>query len=236
MQCPKCESNKIVKNGWRQNKQNYLCRNCGRQFISTYDQRGYSQAVKEHCLTLYCNGMGFRGIERSTGVCHNTVINWVQEASSQIPDENYEIPQRGDGGQLEFNSSFRAPETAQLDELQTFVGSKKTIWLWTAVNSHQVGLLKWVIGDRSQTTFSKLWWIIRGWECFLYITDGWKVYPCFINDCDHLVSKTGMTRVEGENSRLRHYLARLHRKTFCYSKSIEMLEASVRLLTYYLKH
>jgi insertion element IS1 protein InsB len=62
-----------------------------------------------------------------------------------------------------------------------------------------------------------------------------------------------MTRVEGENSRLRHYLARLHRKsgktprrrkaqgnacqdTFCYSKSIEMLEVSVRLLTYYLKH
>lgn len=53
--------------------------------------------------------MGFRGIERSTKVCHNTVINWVKEASSQIPDENYEIP-----------------ETAQLDELQTFVGSKKT--------------------------------------------------------------------------------------------------------------
>lgn len=25
MQCLKCESNRIVKNGWRQNKQNYLC-------------------------------------------------------------------------------------------------------------------------------------------------------------------------------------------------------------------
>lgn len=52
--------------------------------------------------------MGFRGIERSTGVCHNTVINWVKKAAFQIPEENYEIP-----------------ETAQLDELQTFVGSKK---------------------------------------------------------------------------------------------------------------
>ena len=39
-----------------------------------------------------------------------------------------------------------------------------------------------------------------------------------------------MTRVEGENTRLRHYLARLHRKTLCYSKSKEMLEYSVRLL------
>lgn len=32
-----------------------------------------------------------------------------------------------------------------------------------------------------------------------------------IEDADHLVSKTAMTRVEGENCRLRHYLARLHR-------------------------
>jgi hypothetical protein len=43
-----------------------------------------------------------------------------------------------------------------------------------------------------------------------------------------------MTRVEGENSRLRHYLARLHRKTFCYSKSVDMLRYSVRLLIHYL--
>ena len=49
------------------------------------------------------------------------------------------------------------------------------------------------------------------------------------------VSKTGMTRVEGENSSLRHYLARLHRKTLCYSKSVDMLYKSVRLLIYSLK-
>ena len=36
-------------------------------------------------------------------------------------------------------------------------------------------------------------------------------------DADHIVNKTYMTRVEGENTRLRHYLARLHRKTLCYS-------------------
>lgn len=56
-----------------------------------------------------------------------------------------------------------------------------------------------------------------------------------IDDLDHLVSKVAMTRVEGENSRLRHYLARLHRKTFCYSKSKEMLRYSIRLLLHYLK-
>jgi IS1 family transposase len=43
-----------------------------------------------------------------------------------------------------------------------------------------------------------------------------------------------MTRVEGENTRLRHYLARLHRKTLCYSKSVEMLRHSIKLLIHYL--
>ena len=45
-----------------------------------------------------------------------------------------------------------------------------------------------------------------------------------------------MTRVEGENTRLRHYLARLKRKTLCYSKSLEMLEFSIKLLLHYLKY
>jgi hypothetical protein len=67
------------------------------------------------------------------------------------------------------------------------------------------------------------------------VTDGWTVYPMFIPDGDQIVSKTYMTRVEGENTRLRHYLARLKRKTLCYSKSKEMLKHSIRLLVHYLK-
>jgi IS1 family transposase len=66
-------------------------------------------------------------------------------------------------------------------------------------------------------------------------TDGWKVYPNFIPDGDQIISKTYMIRVEGENTRLRHYLDRLHRKTLCYSKSEQMLRHSIRLLIHYLK-
>ncbi len=68
------------------------------------------------------------------------------------------------------------------------------------------------------------------------MTDGWKVYPGFIPDGDQIVSKTYMTRVENENTRLRHYLARLHRKTLCYSKSEQMLRYSIKLLLHYLKY
>jgi IS1 family transposase len=67
------------------------------------------------------------------------------------------------------------------------------------------------------------------------VTDGWKVYPKFIPNGDQIISKTYMTRVEGEKTRLRHYLARLKRKSLCYSKSEQMLRYSIQLLIHYLK-
>ena len=40
---------------------------------------------------------------------------------------------------------------------------------------------------------------------YFYVTDGYKVYQSFIGDVDQIIDKTYMTRVEGENTRLRHY-------------------------------
>jgi insertion element IS1 protein InsB len=63
MQCPKCQSTHIRKNGKKQGKQNHICVNCSRQFIDHYEpHRGYSNAKRE-CLSMHVNGMGFRGIE-----------------------------------------------------------------------------------------------------------------------------------------------------------------------------
>lgn len=108
--------------------------------------------------------------------------------------------------------------------------------MWTAVNKHNLGVIAWVLGDRSSETFKLLWQIIKCWYSYFYVTDGYPVYPCFISDEDHIVSKTYMTLVMCENSRFRHYLARLHRKTFCYSKPEEMLKLSIRLVIDYLKY
>ena len=128
------------------------------------------------------------------------------------------------------------PIGTEIDELQTFVGNKKNkYWIWTVVNHQKKGIILWAIGDRSHQTFDLLWSIIKCWHSFWYVTDGWKVYPMYIESEDHLVSKTYMTRVEGENTRLRHYLARLHRKTLCYSKSLVFRQYSIRLLLHYLR-
>lgn len=103
------QSSKAVKNGHRHGKHSYLCRNCQSQFPGNPQPPGYSTQVKDLCVKMSLNGMGWSGFERVTGIWHNSVINWVRQAEAKIALENYEIP-----------------ETALLDELQTFVGSKKT--------------------------------------------------------------------------------------------------------------
>jgi insertion element IS1 protein InsB len=88
---------------------------------------------------------------------------------------------------------------------------KNKVWLWTAVDHFRTGILGWVIGERSRQTFRPLWQLVTSWRCYFYVTDGWSVYRRFIADEDHIISKTYMTRVASENTRLRHYLAQLHR-------------------------
>jgi AcrR family transcriptional regulator/transposase-like protein len=78
MICPDCQSDRVAKNGKQQSKQRYLCRGCGRQFVDRYTERGYPLEIRQKCLDLHQQGVSFREIERSTGINHNTVINWVK--------------------------------------------------------------------------------------------------------------------------------------------------------------
>jgi insertion element IS1 protein InsB len=109
--CPECHSTHIRKNGKRRSKQNYICAECNRQFLDDYTVRGYSDEVKRECLKMSVNGMGFRAIERVKGVHHTTVIHWLKQVGENLPD-SYEPEQW--------------PEVGELDELETFVGAKKT--------------------------------------------------------------------------------------------------------------
>ena len=220
MECPDCHGTHIRKNGHRQQKQNYICVSCKRQFLTQYEPRGYSEDVKRLCLKMYLNGMGVRGISRVTEISHVTILNWIEQSGKRLPDS--------------YDPKY-LPHVGELDELETFVGKKQQkLWIWTVVDHFQPGILGWVVGDHSAQTFQPLWNAIAFWQCYFWVSDGNPVYPGFIPAGDQIISKTYMTRVEGENTRLRHYLARLHRKTLCYSKSVEMLKHSLRLLIYYL--
>ena len=87
MQCPKCKSSQNKKNGFRRGKQSYKCKDCGCQYVENPISRGYTSQVKQICLKMYLNGMGFRAIARVREIDHSTIINWVRQEGEALPDE-----------------------------------------------------------------------------------------------------------------------------------------------------
>ena len=61
-------------------------------------------------------------------------------------------------------------------------------------------------------------------------SDYWKAYEDIVPPEKHIQSKAETFTVEGYNSLFRHFLARMRRKSKCYSKSIKMLQFSILLL------
>ncbi len=61
-------------------------------------------------------------------------------------------------------------------------------------------------------------------------SDYWKAYKKIVPKEKHIQSKAETFTVEGYNSLFRHFLARMRRKSKCYSKSKYMLELSMLLL------
>lgn len=79
MNCPQCGSEQIQKNGHRRHGQNYRCKDCGRQFIETYLQKGYSDDTRQICLRMYRSGLKPGEIARLTGISRSTLYSWVRQ-------------------------------------------------------------------------------------------------------------------------------------------------------------
>ncbi|HIQ15477.1 MAG TPA: IS1 family transposase [Leucothrix sp.] len=91
--------------------------------------------------------------------------------------------------------------------------------MWIAVDRLGKRFIHVVTGTRGIETGQKLWNEIEDPESMeLIATDYWKAYEAFIPQDRHIQSKAETFTVEGYNSLFRHFLARLRRKSKCYSK------------------
>jgi transposase InsO family protein len=72
----------------------------------------------QRAIEMYVDGMNLRRIARHLGVHHRTVSLWVRVRAEQLPDP----PVAGEVKEL------------KMDELFTFIGEKKTIYIFTIVD------------------------------------------------------------------------------------------------------
>ena len=112
MQCPRCSSRtKQYKIGFnRSGSRKYRCATCKRTYTPEPNERGYPEALRLQAVRLYLEGTSLRSIGRILNVTHQSVSNWIRAYSERLPRSD--LPEK--------------PQVAELDELYTFIGSKKT--------------------------------------------------------------------------------------------------------------
>jgi transposase-like protein len=115
-QCPHCRSTeRQVKSGHnRTGSQRLQCQSCRRQYTPRPNPLGYDDKTKEAALKLYLEGNGLRRIGRLLGVNHQSVANWVTAAHARLRAKKADAPEP------------ESAATLEVDELFTFVGSKKS--------------------------------------------------------------------------------------------------------------
>ena len=87
-ECPRCGSERVVKNGSIHNgKQNHRCRQCGRQFVQEPQKGPIPRPTQELINRLLLERVSLAGICRATGVSPSWLQSYVNALYETVPQE-----------------------------------------------------------------------------------------------------------------------------------------------------
>jgi len=164
-----------------------------------------------------------RGIERTFGVCRQTLSAWLKKAE-QLPPLETTLK----------SVDPRNPPVLEADEVWAFVFRSHTkVWLWIALSRETREVVAYACGDRSKETCQILWdRIPPAYKKAIVFTNYWKAYPAVVPPEQHrpVGQETGETaHIERWNNTLRQHLGRFVRKTLSFSKCFSMNEICLKL-------
>ena len=205
-----------MKNGTtRRGKQNYKCRDCGRQFVENpqWQRREKDSTVLIDRLLL--EKIPLAGIARVLKLSESWLQGYVNQCYKVVPR------------QVQVHPKPEGPLTVQMDELWSFVddkGNKQWVWLALAVVTREI--VGCHIGDRSKDAALALWQSMPGVyrQCAMLYTDHWEAYKAVLLSERHCAvgKETGLTSdIERFNNTLRQRVSRLVRQTLSFSKKLD---------------
>jgi insertion element IS1 protein InsB len=218
--CPQCGLSYIKRNGHTYyGKQNYQCKQYGRQFVK--DSQQISEEMKDLIKVLLLERLSLRGICRVVKVSLTWLLDFITELYAELPDD------------LDIDSSRAHQSVIQLvqleveaDEIYSFVASKENKqWVWIAIDVNTKQVIAFYIGDRSGSSAKALWdhipQVYR--DCATFYTDGLAAYKSVLPAERHQVcaESTGHTNIiERFNCTLRQRVSRLVRCSLSFSKTM----------------
>jgi insertion element IS1 protein InsB len=205
-----------MKNGTtRRGKQNYKCRDCGRQFVENPQWKRREKDTTVLIDRLLLEKIPLAGIARVLKLSESWLQGYVNDAYKAMPRQVAVTPKRDE------------PVAVQMDELWSFVDDKgDKQWVWLALDVETREIVGCFIGDRSAASALGLWQslpeVYRQWGVFY--TDYWAAYATVLpaNRHDAVGKETGLTSyIERFNNTLRQRVSRLVRQTLSFSKKLE---------------
>jgi len=245
VQCPDCHSTDVSKHGKSaEGKKRYSCNNSEclrRTFILDNSHPGRRRSVKHQIVEMSLNGSGVRDIARVLHVSPSTVIRELKKKKPHLQAVNQKLLLTVQPEQVEVEiykveeeEGEEEPEpgieSSELDEMWSFVGSKKNPrWLWHGIDRRTGKVLAYVFGRRKDEVFLKLKELLEPFGIQKYCTDGWGAYERNLPEDKHEVGKRRTQRIERKHLNLRTRIKRLARKTICFSKIEEMHDLVIGL-------
>jgi len=117
-----------------------------------------------------------------------------------------------------------------MDELRTYIEKKENqYWIAYALCSETKRVVDFTVGKRSKQTLKKVTGTLLMSGVKLIKTDRLNIYQSLIPSDRHIANAYNINHIERNNLNLRTHLKRLSRRTICFSKSITMLEACLKI-------
>ncbi len=114
--CPYCQATSRQNRAGKTNagSQRYRCMHCKRKYTPDPKAQGYPESMHRRAIEMYVDGGNLRRIARHLKVSPQTVAYWITDVAEASP---------------------KAPlpaevKDAEMDELFTFIGDKKTKSTW----------------------------------------------------------------------------------------------------------
>uniref|UniRef100_UPI00404A5444 IS1 family transposase n=1 Tax=Gelidibacter sp. TaxID=2018083 RepID=UPI00404A5444 len=214
MVCNKC-INKAVKNGKQANgKQRYYCKNCKYSFQEAYNYKAYENAINKKIYNLLKESVGITATSRLLSISKTTVIKRLKIMSALVVKPDME----------------ERHQYYELDEMRVVVGNKlNEAWITYAINRYTNQVINFTVGRRTKRNLSVITKSVLQLYPKQVFTDRLNTYTKLIPKKQHNTIKKNTTIIERNNLTLRTHIKRLSRKTICFSKTFEMLEATLKL-------
>lgn len=124
----------------------------------------------------------------------------------------------------------------EVDEMRTYVKCKdKLIWIVYTLERATKKVVGFNVGRRTNNTLRKVIDTVVLSNPVATYTDRLKYYRYLIEQRIHKTNRFGTNNIERKNLTLRTQLKRLNQRTICYSKSIAMFIAVLRIYFWSLK-